>query len=115
MRKEQKLDETLKKLEEADDDELERLREKRLHAMQQKAQELRAQGHGEYTTIADTQEFFETAKKSEKVVVHFFTRANAFCQVVDGHLNRLALHHVETKFARMDAEKAEYVVDKLGV
>ncbi|KAI9907021.1 hypothetical protein PsorP6_004069 [Peronosclerospora sorghi] len=105
----------LEQKEQADDDELERLREKRLHAMQQKAQELRAQGHGEYTTIADTQEFFETAKKSEKVVVHFFTRANAFCQVVDGHLNRLARHHVETKFARMDAERAEYLVDKLGV
>ncbi|POM60060.1 Thioredoxin-like fold domain containing hypothetical protein [Phytophthora palmivora] len=116
--KDQKLDETIKKLEEADDDELERIREKRLQAMQQKArktQELRAQGHGEYSTIADTHEFFETMKKSDKVVVHFFTPANAFCQLVDGHLGRLAPHHLETKFARINAEKAEYLVDKLGV
>ncbi|KAI9922786.1 hypothetical protein PsorP6_000146 [Peronosclerospora sorghi] len=57
----------------------------------------------------------KATKRSDKVVVHFFTRANAFCQVVDGHLNRLARYHVETKFARMDAEKAEYLVDNLGV
>ena len=116
--KDQKLDETIKKLEQADDDELERLRQKRLQTMQQKArkaQDLRAHGHGEYTTIADTQEFFSTMKKSEKVVIHFFTPANAFCQLVDGHLTRLAPHHVETKFARINAEKAEYLVDKLGI
>ncbi|KUF90452.1 Thioredoxin domain-containing protein 9 [Phytophthora nicotianae] len=80
-----------------------------------KAQELRAQGHGEYSTISDTHEFFETMKKSDKVVVHFFTPANAFCQLVDGHLSRLAPHHLETKFARINAEKAEFLVDKLGV
>ncbi|RLN87265.1 hypothetical protein BBJ28_00015699 [Nothophytophthora sp. Chile5] len=116
--KERQLDQTIKRLEEADDDELERLREKRLQAMQQKArqaQELRTQGHGEYTTITDTHEFFETMKKSDKVVVHFFTPANAFCQLVDGHLTRLAPHHLETKFARINAEKAEFLVDKLGV
>ncbi|CEG35667.1 thioredoxin domain-containing protein 9 [Plasmopara halstedii] len=117
-KKHQKLDETIKKLEKADDDELERLREKRLQAMQQKArkiQELRAHGHGEYSTICDTHDFFEVMKKSDKVVVHFFTPANAFCQLVDSHLTRLAPHHVETKFARINAEKAEYLVDKLGV
>ncbi|CAH0481590.1 unnamed protein product [Peronospora belbahrii] len=116
--KETTLDETIRKLEQADDDELERLREKRLEAMQQKArkvQDLRARGHGEYTTIADTHEFFDTMKKSDKVVIHFFTPANAFCQVVDGHLARLAPHHVETKFARINAEKAEYLVEKLGI
>ncbi|GMF18155.1 unnamed protein product [Phytophthora lilii] len=115
---EQQLDAAIQKLERADDDELERLREKRLQAMQQKArraQLLRAQGHGEYATIADTHEFFDTMKRSDKVVVHFFTPANAFCQLVDGHLARLAPLHLETKFARINAEKAEYLVDKLGV
>uniref|UniRef100_M4C538 Thioredoxin domain-containing protein n=1 Tax=Hyaloperonospora arabidopsidis (strain Emoy2) TaxID=559515 RepID=M4C538_HYAAE len=115
---EQKLDATIRKLDEADDEELDRLREKRLQVMQQKmrkAQELRARGHGEYTTITDTHEFFDTMKKSDKVVVHFFTPANAFCQLVDGHLARLAPLHVETKFARINAEKAEYLVDKLGI
>lgn len=116
--KEQKLDETIKKLEEADEDDLERLRERRLQAMQQKArnvQELRACGHGEYTTISDTHEFFTSIKTSDKVVVHFFTPANVFCQLVDSHLTRLAPHHMETKFIRINAEKAEYLVDKLGI
>ncbi|CAI5740844.1 unnamed protein product [Hyaloperonospora brassicae] len=116
--KDKQLDETIKKLDKADDDELERLREKRLQALQQtrrKAQELRARGHGTYATISDTHEFFDTMKHSDKVVVHFFTPANAFCQLVDGHLARLAPHHAETRFARINAEKAEFLVDKLGV
>ncbi|TMW69847.1 hypothetical protein Poli38472_002003 [Pythium oligandrum] len=115
---EAQLDEQIKRLEEADDDELERIRERRLQQMRQqamKAQEMRAQGHGEYSTITDTKEFFETIKKSERAIVHFFTPSNEFCQLVDGHLQRLAPHHIETKFARINAEKAEFLVEKLGV
>jgi hypothetical protein len=116
--KEARLDQQIKRLEEADDDELERLRERRLQQIKQqatKSQELRAQGHGEYATITDTHEFFNVIKKSERVVVHFFTPSNAFCALVDGHLTRLAPHHIETRFARINAEKAEFLVDKLGV
>lgn len=115
---EAELDDTIKRLGEADDDELERLRARRLSQMKaqaQQAQELRARGHGEYATITDTHEFFDVIKRSDKVVVHFFTPANAFCQLVDGHLGRLAPHHVETRFARINAEKAEFLVEKLGV
>uniref|UniRef100_K3X3H2 Thioredoxin domain-containing protein n=1 Tax=Globisporangium ultimum (strain ATCC 200006 / CBS 805.95 / DAOM BR144) TaxID=431595 RepID=K3X3H2_GLOUD len=115
---EQQLDQTIKRLEEADDDELERLRERRMQQMKQnafKAQELRAKGHGEYATITDTKEFFEVMKQSDKTVVHFFTPANAFCELVDGHLERLSKHHIETRFIRLNAEKSEYLVDKLGV
>jgi hypothetical protein len=117
-RQEAELDEKIKRLENADDDELERLREKRLQQMKQKAlkaQEMKANGHGEYSTLTDTNEFFQTIKKSEKVIVHFFTPANSFCQLVDGHLGRLAPHHLETKFAKMNAEKAEFLVEKLGI
>ncbi|KAF1327679.1 Thioredoxin domain-containing protein 9, partial [Globisporangium splendens] len=115
---EQQLDETIKRLEKADDDELERLRERRMQQMKQnalKVQELRAKGHGEYATITDTKEFFEVIKQSDKSVVHFFTPANAFCELVDGHLERLSKHHIETRFIRLNAEKSEYLVDKLGV
>lgn len=115
---EQQLDATIKRLEHADDDELERLRERRraqLQAQAQQAQELRARGHGAYATITDTGEFFEVMKRSDKVVVHFFTPANAFCATVDAHLERLAPHHIETRFARINAEKAEFLVQKLGI
>lgn len=115
---EQHLDEKIKRLEAADDDELERLRERRMQQMKQnahKAQELRAKGHGEYATITDTKEFFDAMKQSDKTVVHFFTPANAFCELVDGHLERLSKHHIETRFVRLNAEKSEYLVDKLGV
>lgn len=115
---EQALDAKIKRLERADDDELERLREHRVQQMKQralKAQEMRAKGHGEFTTLTDTKEFFDVMKKSDKIVVHFFTPANTFCELVDGHLERIAKQHIETRFVRMNAEKSEYLVDKLGV
>lgn len=117
-RQEQEIDDTIKRLEQADDDELERLREKRLEQMKARAhkqQELRAQGHGEYSLVTDTAEFFALMKKSDKIVVHFFTPANAFCQLIDGHLTRLAPRHLETRFVRLNAEKHEFLVERLGV
>lgn len=80
-----------------------------------KMQALRAQGHGEYTTLVETNEFFNVIKKSDNVVTHFFTPANAFCVTVDGHLQRLAAAHIETRFVRMNAEKSQFLVEKLGI
>lgn len=116
--KEARLDQQIKHLEEADDDELERIRERRIQQMKSQAiktQELRAHGHGEYSLISDTHEFFGAIKQSSQAIVHFFTPANSFCQLVDGHLQRMAPHHLETRFARINAEKAEFLVDKLGI
>lgn len=115
---EQALDAKIKRLERADDDELERLRERRMQQIKQnahKAQELRAKGHGEFATLTDTKEFFDVMKQSDKLVVHFFTPANAFCELVDGHLDRIAKQHIETRFVRMNAEKSEFLVERLGV
>ncbi|DBA03995.1 TPA: hypothetical protein N0F65_010648 [Lagenidium giganteum] len=115
---ESELDEKIKQLERADDDELERIRERRMQQMKQqmqKAQEMRAAGHGEYSLLTETQEFFDVIKKSDKVVVHFFTPQNSFCQLIDGHLQRLAPHHLEARFVRMNAEKSEFLVQKLGI
>lgn len=115
---EQALDAKIQRLERADDDELERLRERRrqqLKQSEQRSQELRARGHGEVATLTDTKEFFDAMKKSDKLVVHFFTPANAFCELVDGHLERIARKHIETRVVRINAEKSEFLVDKLGV
>lgn len=115
---EQALDAKIQRLERADDDELERLRERRRQQLKlsaQRSQELRARGHGELATLTETKEFFDVMKASDKLVVHFFTPANAFCELVDGHLDRIAKKHLETRVVRINAEKAEFLVDKLGV
>lgn len=65
-KEEQHIDSTLRQLENAGDEELERIREKRLQRMKEQAskmQALRAQGHGEYTTLVETNEFSNVIKK----------------------------------------------------
>ena len=60
-----------------DEDALEVLRAKRIDAMKQQQkqrQEWQLQGHGRYMELSDTKEFFHAAKKSEKVVCHFYRR-----------------------------------------
>lgn len=57
------------------EDDYEALRAKRLQQMKERQQKMavwRQQGHGTYTELNDEREFFEVAKKSERVLVHFY-------------------------------------------
>jgi thiol-disulfide isomerase/thioredoxin len=65
--------------------------------------------------LTDTKEFFNTAKKSQRVVVHFFRSVTPRCQIVDAHLERLAPKHTETRFLKIDAEKNPFLVERLGI
>lgn len=71
-----------------------------------------SQGHGEYTELYDEKEFFETTKKSENVVCHFYRDQFVRCKLVDKHLNILAKNHIETKFCKINAEKAPFLTGK---
>jgi len=53
--------------------------------------------------------------KSKFAVVHFYHREFSRCKVVDHHLEILAKKYVATKFAKLDAEKAPFFVNKLMV
>lgn len=63
----------------------------------------------------DTKEFFLAAKKSSKVVIHFYRGVTPRCQIVDAHFEKLAHDHVETRFLKIDAEKSPFLVEKLGI
>lgn len=65
------------------------------------------------TPPAHPQDFFKEAK-CERFVCHFF-RENWPCKVVDKHLESIAQKHMETKFARIHAEKAPFVTEKLKI
>lgn len=70
------------------------------------------QGHGEYTEITEEKEFFETTKKSENVVCHFYRDQFLRCKIVDKHLDILAKKHIETKFCKLNVEKAPFLTGK---
>jgi len=117
---EKQVDAELERLEKAvdDEDELEVLRRKRLESMksaQKQRQEWLASGHGVYEELADESEFFAASKKSRFFVCHFFRSSTPRCKIVDKHLALLAPRHVETRFARIDAERAKFLVDRLRI
>jgi len=117
---EKQVDAEIERLEKAaeDEDELEILRRKRLESMkaaEKQRQEWLASGHGIYEELADESEFFAASKKSHFFVCHFFRNSTPRCKIVDKHLALLAPRHVETKFSRIDAERARFLVDRLRI
>merc|ERR1711939_1208253 len=99
-------------------DDIAAIRKKRLAAMQgdmKLKKELLAKGHGEYNEIEDEKAFFDTAKKSDMMVCHFYRDATWRCQIVDKHLDRLAKKYWKCKFVKINAEKSQFLVERLKV
>ena len=65
--------------------------------------------------LSDTKEFFHAAKTSDNLVVHFYRPTTRYCLNVDAHFEKLAEKHMETRFVKINAEKSDYLVDKLGI
>jgi len=115
---EAELDAKIKALEDLDEDDLERIRERRMMQMRkanEKKAEWRALGHGTYSEITNEKEFFECAKKSDNFVCHFYRGATARCAIVDKHLTKIAAEHLECRFVRINAEKCPFLVEKFLV
>lgn len=72
-------------------------------------------GHGRYAELNDTKDFFAAAKKSAKMIVHFYRGVTPRCQIVDAHFEQLAPRHLEARFVKIDAEKNPFLVERLGV
>lgn len=115
---EDQVDDEIHKLERMDDDELEILKQKRIDAMK-KAQEKKAdylkQGHGEYEEIPEEKEFFNVGKNSENVVCHFYKDDTFRCKIVDKHMKLLARKHIETKFCKINAERCQWLCERLRI
>lgn len=100
-----------------DDDSLEAMRAKRMAQMKEKMEKnlkYQALGHGEYSEIEE-EVFLKTVTASERCVVHFYHKQFEKCKVMDMHLRKCAKKFMGTRFVRMDAEKAPFFVEKLGV
>ncbi|XP_069844632.1 thioredoxin domain-containing protein 9 [Dipodomys merriami] len=112
------LDSEIKKLDQMDEDELEHLKEKRLAALrkaQQQKQEWLSKGHGEYREIPSERDFFQEVKESKKVVCHFYRDSTFRCKILDRHLVILSRKHLETKFLKLNVEKAPFLCERLRI
>merc|ERR1719235_2706308 len=99
------------------EDDIEEVRRKRLEQMKathRKRQQKLADGHGSYELI-DEKDFFDVAKKSEFIVVHFFRPSTWRCEILDKHLKQLAVKHWGTRFVKLDAEKSRYLAERLRI
>jgi hypothetical protein len=80
---EEQIDSQLHKLDNLQDDDLERIRQRRvqeLRLQQEKTKEWVAKGHGEYKEIFEEKEFFKEMKGEERMICHFY-RDNWPCKV----------------------------------
>lgn len=115
---EEQLDAKLDKLERMDEDDLERLKERRLEALkkaQKQKQEWISKGHGEYKEIPSERDFFAEVKESKNVVCHFYRDSTFRCKIMDKHLAVLAKKHLETKFIKLNVEKAPFLTERLKI
>ncbi|KAI4185386.1 MAG: hypothetical protein LQ346_005917 [Caloplaca aetnensis] len=110
-------DELLDSLE--NDPALESFREQRiqqLHNEFTRAKHLRNQDHGQYSEIKDEKSLMDIVNTgAELCVVHFFKSDFHRCAIMDGHLERLAPLHFDTRFLRINVENAPFLVTKLKV
>lgn len=112
------VDAQLSKLNEMDEEDFERLKEKRLEALkksQKQKQEWLCKGHGEYREIPSEKDFFSEVKESKHVVCHFYKDSTFRCKILDKHLSILAKKHVETKFLKLNVEKAPFLTERLRI
>lgn len=105
------------KKKEDDDDGLEALRARRRQQMKEaheKKLKYQGLGHGNYDEIEE-EAFLKTVTASERAVVHFYHKQFEKCKVIDMHLRKCAKKFFGTRFVRLDAEKAPFFVEKLGI
>ena len=74
----------------------------------------KTKGHGEYREV-DESEFLPTVTKSKNVVCHFYHKEFERCKIVDEHLKKICIEHIEARFVKINAEKAPFFVGKLQI
>jgi len=100
-----------------DDPELRAIRERRLKQMkraQEKKRQAKLAGHGQYIEITED-DFLKEVTGSKHVICHFYHNDFEKCKVMDKHLSKLAPLFMETKFIKLNAEKAPFFVTKLSI
>lgn len=115
---ETQVDQMMNKMDNLSSTDIATIRKNRVKEMKMR-QELmstwRSNGHGRYLEVADEKEWFEVTKRSKHTVCHFYRASTWRCEIVDKHLEKLAPLHMETKFLKINAEKCNFLVDRLKI
>ncbi|KAL9012614.1 MAG: hypothetical protein Q9173_002631 [Seirophora scorigena] len=87
-----------------------------LHEELARAKHLRNQEHGHYTETNNEKALMDIVNTGAMVsVVHFFRSDFHRCGIMDAHLDTLAQLHFDTRFLRINVDKAPFLVTKLKV
>jgi hypothetical protein len=100
------------------DDDLSSMRAKRAKALRKRAEkrgEWMRKGHGSMSRVKDQKEWFELAKRSERVIALFNNDSNVFGRQLGEHLQTLAAKHMETKFVEMEVTDAPFLVERFEI
>merc|ERR1712060_196651 len=112
------VDAELDKVDNMTEDDLAKIRQRRMEEMkkkQQQKEDWKANGHGSISKITDQKEFFNACKTSEKVICIFTRESNRWGQIMKEHMTHLAGRHLEARFIWVDAENAPFLTDKLNI
>ena len=71
-----------------------------------------SKGHGIYKDITQD-EFLSEITSSNYVICHFYHSDFPRCLIMDHHLSILASQHIESKFVKINADKALFFVEKV--
>jgi len=115
---EEQVDKQMEELDRLDDDDLEAIRQKRIDQMKKmaaKRDEWQMAGHGKYEEIADEKAFFDAGKKSKRLIAHFYRDSTFRCKIVDKHFGMLAPKHMETRFVKLNVDKAPFLCKRLNI
>jgi hypothetical protein len=115
---ERAVDDELSRFDNMEDEDLAAIRARRrdqVHSMAKRRDLWVQRGHGSYHEITDPQHFFDSVKASERVVVHFKRGATSRCAVIDGHLEKIARAHFETRFCYVDVERVPSLPQRFNV
>lgn len=115
---ERQVDATIEQIDNLDVNDLETLRKARIKELKEREEKKRRWlelGHGSYEQLPEEKMFFDIIKKSENVVVQFFTDTSQKSPIMDMHLKKLAPKHLETRFVKMNAEKCPFLAEKLKI
>eukprot|EP01071_Lankesteria_metandrocarpae_P013392 Lankesteria_metandrocarpae@DN7138_c0_g1_i1.p1 len=115
---EKKLDDEITAYTKLDDDDLDTLRERALQQRKTQAQassDLRSKGHGFYTELTTEREFFNAAKTSKFLAVHFYRPTTIRCTIVDKHMEAVATRHLNLRCVKINVEKAPFLAERLKI
>lgn len=104
--------------EDDDDDFLAQWEQKRIEELKRERDDLIRQNDrpitGDYREIMQD-EFLPEVTSHKLVICHFYHQEFQRCRVIDQHLQQISQTHPETKFLRINAEKAPFFVARLAV